>query len=104
MDELVTTNCKINNNSIDSDIIAESSIVLEEEKDNWGILYNPGTDRSYAINPVSVFIWKQLKKRININDLISLVKYNCSNVPDDVKLHVIAFIRKMIENGFVKMI
>lgn len=83
----------------DSFILAKPGITLQEEADNWGILHNPGTDFSYGINPVSVFIWKQLKSKHTVEELVNKVHENCTNVPDEVEKHVTMFIETLLEKG-----
>jgi SynChlorMet cassette protein ScmD len=78
-------------------IQAKHEVVLQEETDNWGILYNPDTDFSFGINPVSVFIWKQMKNKHSVKELVAKVRENCTNVPGEVEEHVIRFIKKLLE-------
>jgi SynChlorMet cassette protein ScmD len=91
---------EVNNSSL---IIAKTEIVLQEESDNWGILYNPENDFSFGINPVSVFIWNQLKKKHTIEELVNKVRENCTNVPGDVEEHVIQFIKQLLEKGLATL-
>lgn len=86
-------------NKIDSGslIIAKPGIVLQEEADKWGILYNPETDISFGINPVSVFIWKQMENKHTVKELATKVTENCSNVPGNVEEHVVEFIKKLLD-------
>jgi len=83
----------------DSLILAKPGITLQEEADNWGILHNPDTDFSFGINPVSVFIWKQLKSKHTIKQLVNKVRENCANVPDEVEADVIFFVEKLLGKG-----
>ncbi len=83
----------------DSLILAKPGITLQEEADNWGILHNPDTDVSFGINPVSVFLWKQLKSKHTLKELVNKVHENCTNVPDKVEEDVMLFIEKLLEKG-----
>lgn len=82
-------------------ITARPGIELQEEEDRWGILYNPGTDFSFGINPVSVFIWKQLKNPIAFSELVNRVKENCTDVPGEVEDHVSLFIKQLLKKELV---
>lgn len=84
-----------------SQIIANTGIDLQEEDDKWGILYNPATDFSFGVNPVSVFIWKQLKTKSTFKDIVNRVRENCVNVPVEVEEHVSLFINQLFKNKFV---
>lgn len=91
---------KINKSSL---IVAKPEILLQEEADNWGILYNPETDFSFGINPVSVFIWRQMKSKHTVNDLVSKVRENCTNVPEEIEEHVVQFIEKLLEKDLATL-
>ena len=78
-------------------IQSKKEIVLKEEADNWGILYNPDTDFSFGINPVSVFIWKQMKIKQTVKELAKKVNESFTNVPEDVEEQVIEFIKKLLK-------
>ncbi len=80
-------------------ILAKPGITLQEEGDNWGILYNPEKDFSFSINPVSVFIWKQLKQKQTIKQIAEHVHANCTDVPGEVGEHVTQFVKQLVENG-----
>jgi len=90
----------INSNSV---IVAKPGIVLEVETDNWGILFNPETDFSFGINPVSVFIWKQMETGHRLQDLVKKVVENCTNVPDGVEEDVTQFIETLLEKELAIM-
>lgn len=84
-------------------VTAKPGIVLQEEADNWGILYNPDTDISFGINPVSVFIWKQMAKKRTVEELVNMVHENCANVPGEVEEHVVQFIKKLLEKDIASL-
>lgn len=78
-------------------------IVLQEEADNWGILYNPKTDFSFGINPVSVFIWRQLVNKPSLKELVAKVNENCTDVPSGVETHVEKFIKALLTKKLVTL-
>ena len=43
--------------------LANPSLVLREEFDDWAVLFDPDTGDSFGLNPVSVFIFKRLDGR-----------------------------------------
>jgi SynChlorMet cassette protein ScmD len=79
--------------------IANPSIVLREEFDDWALLYDPDTGEVFGLNPTGVFIWKCLDGKHTIQDIIKETKENCDNVPDDVNSHVTDFITELIKRG-----
>ena len=93
-----------NIDTIDSDrkISANPSIVLREESDEWAILYDPDTGSSYAVNPVSVLIWKHLDGKHTIADLVTVVHEKCKNVPDNVENQIEKFIKQLFRKGMAR--
>jgi SynChlorMet cassette protein ScmD len=80
--------------------IANPTVVLREEFDDWAILFDPDTGNAFGLNPTSVFIWKLLDGRHTIRDIINEVQKNFEEVPDDVEVHVNEFINDLIERGY----
>jgi SynChlorMet cassette protein ScmD len=79
--------------------IANSLVVFREEFDDWAILFDPGSGLSFGLNPVSAFIWKCLDGKNNIGDIVSKLKENCEDAPEDADNRVEKFIHSLIENG-----
>ncbi len=40
--------------------IANPSVVLREEFDDWAVLFDPDTGRGFGLNPTGVYLWKLL--------------------------------------------
>jgi hypothetical protein len=85
---------KIENNDI---VKIKHGIVLEEENDNWGILYDPDTDDSFALNPLSVLLCKEMLQKLTVNDLITKVHEKCLDVPAEMEKDVKSFLNQLIE-------
>lgn len=79
--------------------IANPMVVLREEFDDWAILFNPDTGDAFGLNPVSVFIWKQLDGKNFINDILEKLRKVCRNVPDDADKYVKIFVDGLTEKG-----
>lgn len=80
--------------------IANPSIVLREEFDDWAILFDPDTGDAFGLNPTSVFIWKLLDGRHSSEDILKGLHEECENVPEDAAEHLDAFFKDIIERGF----
>ncbi len=50
-------------------LIANPTIVLREEFDDWAVLFDPDTGNAYGMNPVSVFVWKHLDGNHTLEDI-----------------------------------
>jgi SynChlorMet cassette protein ScmD len=81
--------------------IANATLVLREEFDDWAILFDPDTGTGYGLNPVAVLVWKHLDGRHSQQDIARIIEENCEDVPQDVLEHVIEFIDTLSEKGFV---
>ena len=78
--------------------IANPAVVLREEFDNWGILFNPDTGNAIGINSIGAYIWKKLDGR-KVDDVIESINKEFSEVPEDVDLEVTSFIDGLVKYG-----
>ena len=79
--------------------IRNPEIVLREEFDDWAILFDPDTGQGNTLDPVSVFIWKQLDGEHSITDILAKLRAECEDAPGDAEEKVVAFIDDLVENG-----
>jgi SynChlorMet cassette protein ScmD len=79
--------------------IANPLVVLRDEFDDWAILFDPDSGKGFSLNPVSVFIWKRLDGQHTIEDILSELRENCENVPEEAKDHLKYFVRYLVEHG-----
>ncbi len=86
-----------------STFLTNPGIILQEESDNWGILYNPDNDLSFSINPVSVFVWKQLNNNHTVKELETKVKENFTNVPAEIEGDIMQFLKMLLEKDLAVM-
>ncbi len=80
-------------------IFANPQIVLREEFDDWAILFDPDTGKTYGLNPVSVLIWKNLDGKHSAESILKEVRRKCENVDSESKSHVEEFITSLIDKG-----
>ena len=81
--------------------IANRLVVLREEFDDWAVLFNPDTGAAVGINPVGVFIWKQMDGSRSVGDIEQLIRSGFEEVPDDVSGQTAQFISDLADAGFV---
>ena len=79
--------------------VANPLIVLREEFDDWAILFDPDMGHSYGLNPVSVFIWQRLDGKHTVADILTELRDNCQEVPEEAEGHIQDFIDDLIKNG-----
>lgn len=83
-------------------LIANDAYVLREEYDDWAILFNPDTSESFGLNPVSVSIFKRLNGEFTMEDIISDLRAEFNNAPEDADQLVHEFVRDLINRGIAK--
>lgn len=86
--------------SCDDKLIANPSVVLREEFDDWAVLFDPESGQVFGSNPIGVFIFRRLDGRHTIGDIVTELHSMCEDVPDDVDQHVQEFIDDMVKIGF----
>ena len=79
--------------------IINPAIVLREEFDDWALLYDPRSGQVFGINPVGVFVWKRLDGKHSTEDIISELRKNCDNLPDQASAEVESFIQDLKKKG-----
>ena len=81
--------------------VANPLIVLREEFDDWAILFDPDTGNAFGLNPTGVFIWKLLDGKHNTDDIVSRLREEAEDVPEDASEHARQFIASLEKQGLV---
>jgi len=81
-------------------LISNPLLVLREEFDDWGLLFDPDTGNTYGLNPVGVFIWKRLDGRHSLVDITTALNRSCDDVPADAEKYVASFLEDLVGKGF----
>jgi SynChlorMet cassette protein ScmD len=77
-------------------------VVLREEFDDWAVLFNPDNAKALGINPTGVAVWKALNGSKQIHEIVSDIKGEFSNVPEEtVEMDISEFIEVLARGGFV---
>lgn len=79
--------------------IANPSVVLREEFDDWALLFDPDTGEVYGLNPIGVFIWKHLDGRHTVEDIYTEMLSQCDKVPEKAIEHISNFINDLSRRG-----
>jgi SynChlorMet cassette protein ScmD len=85
--------------SKDNKPVTNPNIVIREEFDDWGLLFDPDLDKILGINAVGAFVWKRLDGKHTIADILVELQENCEDVPAEAEEHINEFIQNLIENG-----
>ncbi|MDZ7371530.1 MAG: SynChlorMet cassette protein ScmD [candidate division KSB1 bacterium] len=78
-------------------IAANSIVVLREEFDDWGLLFDPDRAAAFGVNPIGADIWKLLDGHHSIGEIIEIIKNSYSEVPNTAESEIIEFIQALIE-------
>ncbi len=81
--------------------IANPLIVLREEFDDWAILFDPDTGNAFGLNPTGVFVWKLLDGKHNTDDIVSKLREEADDVPENAGEHTRQFIASLEQQGLV---
>ncbi len=81
--------------------LANPRIILKEEFDGWGVLFDPKTGLGWGLDPVGVFYWKRLDGRHTRRQLLEELAAVCDDVPDDAPAHLEEFLQDLVLKGFV---
>ena len=76
-------------------------IVLREEFDNWGLLFDPDKGKVIVINPVGVSVWKLMDGKRDINEIVRKIRDLYSEVSDEAPKEIEAFINDLADRGLV---
>jgi hypothetical protein len=88
--------------ALTSKFLRNPDVVLREEDDYGGLLYNPDTNQIKVINAVGVFIWNRCDGEMTIQDIVGAIQQEFEGFPVEEGIQdVRGFLTTMLETGFV---
>lgn len=82
--------------------IINPDVVLREEDEDGGLLFNPDTNQVKVINTSGLFIWKQCDGTKNLKEIAAAVQNAFEDAPaDQITEDVNEFIEGMAASGFI---
>lgn len=80
-------------------------VVLREEDEDGGLLFNPDTNQVKVVNTTGLFIWKKFLTVNNPEKVTSAVLKNFEEaVVADVQTDLDEFLNEMIQTGFIGIV
>jgi len=79
--------------------IANPSVVLREEFDDWAVLFDPDTGDGFALDPVGVYVWKRLDGKHSTEDIVAELRCDCDDVPTEANEHCGKFVEELLSRG-----
>ena len=78
------------------------SIVVREELEGWGVIFDPDTGDSFGLNSVGVLIWKGLEAGKSKEDILKDIgEQSEGGLPAQAADDFDAFIAQLTEKGYV---
>lgn len=77
------------------------NVVLREESDDWGILFDPDTGHAVALNPVAVSIFKAMQRDQKMENVTAVISVEYDEVPETLDQDINELIEALTEAGFL---
>jgi SynChlorMet cassette protein ScmD len=82
--------------------VANPTVVLREEFDDWAVLFDPDSGEAFGLDPVSVFIWRLLDGKHTASEIVKKLREACEDgVPEEAPDHLKDFIEDLTSKGLV---
>ena len=77
-------------------------VILRDEDEDGGLLFNPDTNQILVLNPTATCIWKACESSCNLASIMQAVLDEFDEVPEETAVPDInKFIDSMIKGGFI---
>ena len=85
--------------------IKNPDVVLREEEDAGGLLFNPDTNQVQVLNTTGLFIWSLCDGTQDLTKIINCIKNTFYEVPEESILNEVEeFVEHMVSNGFIGIV
>jgi SynChlorMet cassette protein ScmD len=81
--------------------IANPLVVLREEFDDWAVLFDPDSGNAFGLSPTGVYVWKHLDGKHSIDDMLTALRGDAHDVPQEAGEHLAAFVEELTACGLV---
>jgi hypothetical protein len=82
--------------------VRNPDVVLREEDEDGGLLFNPDTSQVKVLNTTGLFIWQQCDGTRDLAAIATAMQETFDGVPaDEVGQDVREFVEGMVESGFI---
>ena len=80
-------------------------VVLREEDEDGGLLFNPDTNQIKVVNSTGLLIWKLCDGRSTLHIIQEKILEAFETAPeDDVAVDIQQFIEQMLRSGFIGIV
>ena len=82
--------------------IANPMVIFREESNGSAILLDTDSDKTYALNPVSAFIWNMLNGSNTKEIIVARLRQECEGgIPGNADKELDSFIQDLELNGLI---
>jgi hypothetical protein len=82
--------------------LCNPDVVLREEDEDGGLLFNPDTNQVKVVNKTGLFIWKQFEQINTFSSVREAIQLTFDEVPEnEVTADLQDFLDEMIRTGFI---
>jgi hypothetical protein len=82
--------------------LCNPDVVLREEDEDGGLLFNPDTSQVKVVNTTGLFIWKQFGTAAQLETVAEALLKNFEEVPiQEFRQDLNEFLEDMIQSGFI---
>ena len=82
--------------------VANPTVVLRQEFDDWAVLFDPDSGEAYGLDPVSAFIWQLFDGEHSAAEILGKLRQACEDgIPDEAADHLNEFIEDLRSKGLV---
>ncbi len=79
--------------------VANPSVVLREEFDDWAVLFDPDTNDGFGLSPTGVYLWKLLDGERSIDEMVTALRRDATDVPEEAGEQILAFVEELAQCG-----
>lgn len=83
--------------------VLSPQVVLREESDDWAVLFDPSTGKAFGIDPVGVFIVKQLDGNKSIIEIVRGLGELFEGVPPEADKDAIELVECLRQQGLARI-
>ncbi len=88
--------------NLNARFLCNPDVVLREEDEDGGLLFNPDTNQVKIVNTTGLFIWKQFSTLNDLETVTQAIINSFEDVPvDAVRKDTEEFLAGMVQNGFI---
>lgn len=80
------------------------SVILREEFDDWGVLFDTEKGEGFCINPMGIFIWKQFDGNTTITTILNDIQKEFRDTPEDLQDHVQLLMNELQDHKLIHSI